>query len=196
MCSYSALFFGYDFSNLYFSYTYDVTRPLQYNMTRHLYHTPRERQEKFVWYASRHARTTHSALTCDRNYFLLERISSAQNAAPWTLPVIHGYFKQAGTLPSHALSASVVTDSAVSGTMGKCLSIALVSRRSRHFAGVRYLKRGLNSEGSCANDVETEQIVQDLSYGDVNGNAHLSSYVQVGAPARRPPPHSPSTDTR
>ena len=44
---------------------------------------------------------------------------------------------------------------------------------------MRYLKRGLNSEGACANDVETEQIVQDISYGDVNGHAHLSSYVQV-----------------
>ena len=67
----------------------------------------------------------------------------------------------------------------MSGIIGKCLSIALISRRSRHFAGVRYLKRGLNSEGACANDVETEQILQDLSYGDVNGHAHLSSYVQV-----------------
>ena len=30
---------------------------------------------------------------------------------------------------------------------------------SRHFAGARYLKRGISSEGNVANEVESEQIV-------------------------------------
>ena len=34
------------------------------------------------------------------------------------------------------------------------------ARRSREYAGTRYLKRGLNNQGYAANDVETEQIVQ------------------------------------
>ncbi|THH30440.1 hypothetical protein EUX98_g3744 [Antrodiella citrinella] len=34
-------------------------------------------------------------------------------------------------------------------------------RRSRHHAGARYLKRGVNDEGNVANEVETEQIVSE-----------------------------------
>ncbi len=33
--------------------------------------------------------------------------------------------------------------------------------------------------GFCANDVETEQIVQDLSCGTLRADAHFSSYVQM-----------------
>jgi hypothetical protein len=43
----------------------------------------------------------------------------------------------------------------------KKLSVILIGRRSRHFAGVRYLRRGLDHEGNVANFVETEQIVYD-----------------------------------
>lgn len=39
--------------------------------------------------------------------------------------------------------------------------ITLIARRSRHYAGVRYLKRGVNIEGNVANEVETEQIVNE-----------------------------------
>lgn len=38
----------------------------------------------------------------------------------------------------------------------KKLSIILIGRRSRHFAGVRYLRRGIDHEGNVANFVETE----------------------------------------
>ena len=37
--------------------------------------------------------------------------------------------------------------------------MTLIARRSRYFAGARYLKRGVNDEGNVANEVETEQIV-------------------------------------
>ena len=39
--------------------------------------------------------------------------------------------------------------------------ITLIARRSRHHAGARYLKRGVNDEGNVANEVETEQIVSE-----------------------------------
>jgi len=41
--------------------------------------------------------------------------------------------------------------------------LTLIARRSRYFAGVRYLKRGVNDEGNVANEVETEQIVYEAS---------------------------------
>jgi len=38
---------------------------------------------------------------------------------------------------------------------GKSVSIVLIARRSRFFAGTRFLKRGNNESGQVANDVET-----------------------------------------
>ena len=60
--------------------------------------------------------------------------------------------------------------------LGRVIFITLIARRSRHFAGARYLTRGVNdevfvsptvwtsvlmifSQGNVANEVETEQIV-------------------------------------
>lgn len=50
--------------------------------------------------------------------------------------------------------------------------MTLIARRSAHFAGTRYLKRGVNEGGYVANDVEVEQLVED-SMG------RCSSFVQV-----------------
>ncbi|QHO57957.1 Phosphoinositide phosphatase [Arachis hypogaea] len=41
----------------------------------------------------------------------------------------------------------------------KDFHLTIIARRSRHYAGTRYLKRGVNEKGRVANDVETEQIV-------------------------------------
>lgn len=59
----------------------------------------------------------------------------------WTLKIIHGYVGyQIIELPCAKLT------------------LALIARRSAKYAGTRFLKRGVNSEGEVANDVETEQI--------------------------------------
>ena len=39
-------------------------------------------------------------------------------------------------------------------------TIDSIARRSRHFAGTRYLKRGISDDGKVANDVEVEQIIE------------------------------------
>ncbi len=38
----------------------------------------------------------------------------------------------------------------------KRLQFILIGRRSRHFAGTRYLRRGIDTDGNVANFVETE----------------------------------------
>eukprot|EP00759_Apiculatamorpha_spiralis_P000238 PhF_6_TR10050/c0_g1_i1/m.15486 len=56
----------------------------------------------------------------------------------------------------------------------------LMSRRSRHYAGTRFMKRGMNEAGFVANHLEIEQIVYDmtsLSQGETVGN--FTSYVQM-----------------
>lgn len=57
-------------------------------------------------------------------------------------------------------------------------TVTLIARRSRLFAGTRYLKRGINWDGHCANDVETEQIV-DTQRNACGLPAKISSFVQV-----------------
>ena len=56
--------------------------------------------------------------------------------------------------------------------------VTLIARRSRHFAGARFLKRGVNDQGYVANDVESEQLVF-LPYGSSTDRYHhYTSYVQ------------------
>lgn len=57
-------------------------------------------------------------------------------------------------------------------TFGRPLLLTLIARRSRFFAGTRYLKRGTNADGYVANEVETEQLVDDTL-------GHFSSFVQM-----------------
>ena len=60
--------------------------------------------------------------------------------------------------------------------LGRQLTLTLVARRSSRFAGPRYLKRGIRmADGSVANDVEVEQILE-LGGG---GTGAVSSVVQV-----------------
>ena len=53
----------------------------------------------------------------------------------------------------------------------------VIARRSRHYAGTRYLRRGINHEGYVANWVEVEQIVDRHNYGLQGNQPMLSSFV-------------------
>lgn len=55
------------------------------------------------------------------------------------------------------------------------MDLMLLARRSRHYAGTRYLKRGLNVSGKVANDCEVEQILQ---YDD-GADYKFCAYVQM-----------------
>ncbi|XVF48829.1 hypothetical protein PTKIN_Ptkin03bG0219800 [Pterospermum kingtungense] len=76
------------------------------------------------------------------NEFLTREIRNHLQNTLWTVALVYGFFKQA------TLSVS-----------GRDFILTLIARRSRHYAGTRYLKRGVNEKGRVANDVETEQIV-------------------------------------
>jgi hypothetical protein len=83
------------------------------------------------------------------NEFLTRAVRNHLKNTSWTVALVHGFFKQS------KLSVS-----------GKDFWLTLIARRSRHFAGTRFLKRGVNEKGRVANDVETEQIVfEDTSDG-------------------------------
>ncbi|KAG2691275.1 hypothetical protein I3760_08G002000 [Carya illinoinensis] len=94
------------------------------------------------------------------NAYLTQAIRSRCTNTIWTIALVHGHFRQ--------MRLSIY---------GRDFSVSLVSRRSRHFAGTRYLKRGVNDRGRVANDVETEQIVLDEEAGSCKGR--MSSVVQM-----------------
>ncbi|XP_017697351.2 phosphoinositide phosphatase SAC2-like isoform X2 [Phoenix dactylifera] len=84
------------------------------------------------------------------NEFLTRGIRCHLKNTRWTVALVYGFFKQA------KLSIS-----------GKNFRLTLIARRSRHYAGTRYLKRGVNEKGRVANDVETEQIVFEDTPGGI-----------------------------
>ncbi|CAK8567459.1 unnamed protein product [Lathyrus sativus] len=94
------------------------------------------------------------------NEFLTRGIRNNLQNTSWTVALVYGFFKQEN------LSIS-----------GREFNMIIIARRSRHYAGTRYLKRGVNERGRVANDVETEQIVfADASDGSP---MQISSVVQV-----------------
>lgn len=61
---------------------------------------------------------------------------------------------------------------------GRTISLMIISRRSRFYAGPRYLKRGINIFGDVANEVETEQILFEGNPFDEN-LFKISSFLHV-----------------
>ncbi|XP_074268269.1 phosphoinositide phosphatase SAC2-like [Silene latifolia] len=94
------------------------------------------------------------------NAFLTRGVRSHLGNTLWTVALIHGFFKQIKFT-----------------NCGRTVNVTLIARRSRHYAGTRYLKRGVNEKGRAANDVETEQIV----FEDIAGKSvsEISSVVQI-----------------
>ncbi|CAD5206969.1 unnamed protein product [Bursaphelenchus okinawaensis] len=86
---------------------------------------------------------------------LFEDGKQVHNTSEWVLRIIHGYFEQK--------FLSYETESQ--------LRLTLVSRRSVHRAGCRYLRRGIDGDGNVANFVETEMML--------NIFGHTLSFVQL-----------------
>ncbi|KNA22662.1 hypothetical protein SOVF_031400 [Spinacia oleracea] len=94
------------------------------------------------------------------NSFLTRKIRTLLGNSLWTVALIHGFFKQVKFQ-----------------RFERTVNLTLIARRSRHYAGTRFLKRGINEKGRAANDVETEQIV----YEEISSTcvSKISSVVQI-----------------
>ncbi|KAH7279547.1 hypothetical protein KP509_37G024000 [Ceratopteris richardii] len=84
------------------------------------------------------------------NSFLSRKLRAQVTCDLWTVAVVHGYYKQIDIECER-----------------RKFAVTLVARRSRHYAGTRYLKRGVNANGRVANDVETEQLVVEQATGQI-----------------------------
>ena len=97
-----------------------------------------------------------------------------KGCADWVLPVIQGF--------------AFVERCEI---RGEKFELALISRRSKLRAGLRYKRRGLDSEGNCANFVETEQIMyyieSVISYVQIRGSSNAALLI---SPSFFPPSFS------
>lgn len=143
----------------YFSYTYDITNSLQNNFLRHRRATSPEISRGFE----------HNSRFVWNNLLLKPVLNQHEFATyEWFQPIIHGFVDQANI-----------------SIYGRKIYITIIARRSQHFAGARFLKRGVNDKGNVANEIETEQIVSDMltsSFHDAKygyyGNRRYTSFVQ------------------
>lgn len=164
-------------SNFYFSYSYDLSHSLQYNLTvlrmpleMLKSETTQTRQESFDIFEDEGLITQGGSGVfgiCSEPYMkyvwngeLLDVIKNAVHR-DWLLYIIHGFCGQSKLL-----------------IYGRPVYVTLIARRSSKFAGTRFLKRGANCEGDVANEVETEQILCDASVMSFTAGSY-SSYVQV-----------------
>lgn len=131
---YMATFQNIDLTkNFYFSYTYDITNTLQVNMSRPPPLSVRQ-NDMFVW----------------NHYLLRSGFKDLNSHSGWILPLIYGFVDQASNVerirPIQS-SASAFSNRLVLleiSIFGRNIVITLIARRSRHFAGARFLKRGVN----------------------------------------------------
>ncbi|XP_067049338.1 polyphosphoinositide phosphatase-like [Acropora muricata] len=94
------------------------------------------------------------------NKYLLQGFEGAVHS-DWILHVVNGFVGQSDIC-----------------VYGRPIYVTLIARRSKEFAGTRFLKRGANDEGNVANEVETEQIVHDASVLSFKSGL-FTSYVQL-----------------
>ncbi|EDQ91384.1 uncharacterized protein MONBRDRAFT_15000, partial [Monosiga brevicollis MX1] len=140
-------------SNFYFSHTYDLTRPVQSNM-----YLPSDLERQ------RLAEPKPPVLKPDEtflwNHFLLHPFHDTLRPE-WLISLTHGFVSQSDI-----------------NIYGRHIYVTLIARRSRHYAGTRFLKRGCDNAGHCANHVESEQIVHDASEIS-HRRAFITSYIQM-----------------
>lgn len=105
--------------SFYYSYSFDVTRTLQHNI---------DRERRFMAQGRpMHSDDDLNGMFVWNDYLLQPATTACKDPFDWCRPIIHGYIDQA------ALSI-----------YGRTAHITVIARRSRCFAGARFLKRGAN----------------------------------------------------
>lgn len=151
-------------SNFYFSYSYDLTHTLQYNMTPVAQPRPPEPRHGHDGKHSKPEEVFGVRTKPETRYIWNRHLTDAlsKEAHPdWILHLVYGFIAQCNLY-----------------VFGKSIYITLIARRSNEFAGTRFLKRGANSQGAVANEVETEQIVYDTSVTHLD-KSRITSFVQM-----------------
>ncbi|XP_076043894.1 phosphatidylinositide phosphatase spermathreecae isoform X2 [Oratosquilla oratoria] len=165
-------------NSFYFSFEGDLTNSLQrqssetYNLDLPLW---KRADDQFFW--NKHM--LHELI--DENDPLFD---------PWIVPVIQG-FVQVETVPLEMVGETrLLSPDDEMNKKKDAYTLSLISRRSRHRAGTRYKRRGVDESGRVANYVETEQIISfshhRVAFLQVRGSVPVY-WSQPGYKYRPPP---------
>jgi hypothetical protein len=125
--SYKSLFSVLDLTkHFYFSYTYDLTNTLQHNMLAY------PERGVAVTEASASVKSKPKTMYVWNSFMIENFASKLSDSSLWSLPLLHGFFEQVHCRVNRS---------------GGEFSLTLLSRRSRYYAGTRYLKRGISESG-------------------------------------------------
>jgi hypothetical protein len=120
------------------SYTYDLTSTLQHNLTG----SDKLLQQKWP-FNDRYAWNFHLLSAPFAN----DEVPSLK--PHWLLPLVHGHVDQASAYAPLTRESRIypMLNAGIELTvLGRVIFVTLIARRSRHYAGARYLKRGVNDE--------------------------------------------------
>ncbi|TNN25162.1 Phosphatidylinositide phosphatase SAC2 [Liparis tanakae] len=178
-----------DSDSFYFSPTYDLTNTVQRQGRAQQPGRPLWKQNLEQNLEQNPARTwcldspcCRSLLKVDDRFFWNKHMIQdiiALEVDLWVLPVIQGFVQveelvvnysetpeeERGSPETPPQEVTCVDD------VHPRFTVALISRRSRHRAGMRYKRRGVDADGHVANYVETEQLV--------HVHSHTLAFVQT-----------------
>jgi phosphatidylinositol 3,5-bisphosphate 5-phosphatase len=118
----------------YFSYSYDITRTLQSNILHQ-----RNLFEQGKWYGSDAEAMSYNDMFVWNHFLLQSGEKQPREMAHWCLPIIHGFVDQASIFLFNLVDVEI-------SLYGRSIYVCVIARRSRYFAGARFLKRGVNDK--------------------------------------------------
>ncbi|XP_054840087.1 phosphatidylinositide phosphatase SAC2 isoform X1 [Eublepharis macularius] len=155
-----------DSDSFYYCLTYDLTNSVQRQSACEKANLPlwKKVDDRFFW----------------NKHMIQDLISIGSSEVDfWVTPVIQGFVQieelvvnyneasdEEKSSPETPPQESICVDD-----IHPCFLVALISRRSRHRAGMRYKRRGVDKNGNVANYVETEQLI--------HVHNHTLSFVQT-----------------
>ncbi|XP_038614421.1 phosphatidylinositide phosphatase SAC2 isoform X1 [Tachyglossus aculeatus] len=167
-----------DSESFYYSLTYDLTNSVQRQSSCEKNNLPlwQKVDDRFFW----------------NRYMLQDLIETGNSEVDfWIVPVIQGFVQIEELVVNYNESSDDEKSSPETPPQEPCcvddvhprFLVALISRRSRHRAGMRYKRRGVDKNGNVANYVETEQLIHvhnhTLSFIQTRGSVPVF-WSQVG----------------
>ncbi|KAM4607699.1 phosphatidylinositide phosphatase SAC2 [Polymixia lowei] len=155
-----------DSDSFYYSMTYDLTNTVQRQGDSEKSNLPLWKQvdDRFFW-----------------NKHMIQELIDLQvpEVDFWVMPIIQGFVQVEELVVNYNDSSDEERSSPETPPQElTCVddihprfTVALISRRSRHRAGMRYKRRGVDTDGHVANYVETEQLI--------HVHSHTLSFVQT-----------------
>ncbi|KAK5600515.1 Phosphatidylinositide phosphatase SAC2 [Crenichthys baileyi] len=155
-----------DSDSFYYSMTYDLTNSVQRQGDAEKSSLPLWKQvdDRFFW-----------------NKHMIQDLIDLQvpEVDFWVIPIIQGFVQVEELVVNYNETSDEERSSPETppkeiicvDDIHPRFTVALISRRSRHRAGMRYKRRGVDTDGHVANYVETEQLI--------HVHSHTLSFVQT-----------------